>query len=366
MRLGVHKCLVDGRLIEGDVVVDDGTISAVGVSPPGKTGTAVPGFVDVQVNGFAGADFAGCDVDGYRAAGTALAATGVTAYQPTYICLPPDAYAPALQVAAAAQRLAGLPRLIGVHLEGPFLSPERIGAHDPANTALPDTDWARWAVTAGPVTYTTIAPELTGALDLIRFFADAGITVALGHSDADAATADAGFDAGARAVTHLFNAQRPWRHRDPGISGAALVRDAVTLTLILDGNHLAPETVTMIRRTAPGRIALITDAIAAAGQPPGTTMLGDREVTVQDGVARLPDGTLAGSVLTMDRAVREFIELGATPEEAIGAASEVPARLLSRPDLGVLQPGNPADLVVLDESMQVSRTMVGGEVVHAA
>jgi N-acetylglucosamine-6-phosphate deacetylase len=361
----VRECLVGDGVVPGDVVVEDGKIAEVGSRPAGRRGLAVPGFVDVQVNGFAGADFLVADLDGYRAAGRAMAAAGVTAYQPTYICLPDAAYAPALATAAEAQRLDGLPRLIGVHLEGPFLSPDRIGAHDPGNTRLPDIDRAAELLSLGPVGYTTIAPELPGAVDLIRYFVEAGVVVALGHSDAEAGTAIAGFDAGARAVTHLFNAQRPWRHRDPGIAGAALVRDDVTLTIILDGNHLAPETVEMIRRTAPGRIALITDAISAAGRPPGEHLLGDRTVTVTDGVARLADGTLAGSVLTMDQAVRNFVDLGASVAEAVGAATSVPALLLSRSELGSLEPGTPADVVVLDDALSVQRTLVAGAEVYA-
>jgi N-acetylglucosamine-6-phosphate deacetylase len=364
MRLGVRESLVDGRRVPGDVVVEDGAIVAVGAAPAGPRHVAVPGFIDVQVNGFAGVDFSTCDVDGYRVAATAMAATGVTAYQPTYICLPEDAYRPALAVATEAQREVPGPRLLGIHLEGPFLSATRIGAHDPANTRVPDAAWAADIVEAGPVTYTTIAPELPGAVDLIRRSTAAGIVVALGHSDADAATANAGFDAGARAVTHLFNAQRPWHHRDPGIAGAALVHDDVTVTLILDGHHLAPETVEIIRRCARGRIALITDAISAAGRPDGSYPLGDRRVTVTRGAARLDDGTLAGSVLTMDAAIRNFVDLGATVGEAIGAATTVPARLLGLGAPGAIAIGAPADITILDDDLEVVRTLVAGREVY--
>ncbi len=365
--LGVRACLVDGHVVDGDLVVDEGEIVEAGARPAGSRGLAVPGFIDLQVNGFAGIDFSFCDPAGYRTAGEAMAATGVTAYQPTYICLPPEAYRPALAVAAEAQRFEGLPRLLGVHLEGPFLSPARIGAHDPANTRIPDLEWSAAMLATGVVTHTTIAPELPGALKLIRFFSGKGVTVALGHSDADAAAAHAGFDAGARAVTHLFNAQRPWSHRDPGIAGAALVRDDVVLTIIVDGNHLAPETVETIHRCAPGRVVLFTDAISAAGLGSGEYRLGDRTVIVRDdGTARLADGTLAGSVLRMDRAIRNYVALGASPEEAIGTATEVPARLIGRPELGTLTPGTPADITVLDDDLRVVRTLVAGKEVFEA
>ncbi len=364
-RLGVRECLVDGRIVPGDVTVAEGAIAGTGVTPAGEHGLAIPGFVDIQVNGFAGVDFAFANVGGYQTAADAMAATGVTSYQPTYICLPPDAYEPALQIAIEAQRSVAAPRLLGVHLEGPFLSPKRIGAHDPANTRDPDPDWVDRMLAWGIVTYTTIAPELPGALEVIRRFAAAGVTVAIGHSDADAATAVAAFDAGATAVTHLFGAQRGWHHRDPGISGASLLRDDAVLTLILDGNHLAPETVEMTRRCAPGRIALITDAISAAGRPGRTHQLGDRTVVVAGGAARLENGTLAGSVLRMDQAVRNFIELGAPLPEAIGAVTKVPARLIGRPDLAALEPGTPADITVLDDRFEVSRVLVGGEEIYA-
>jgi N-acetylglucosamine-6-phosphate deacetylase len=366
VRLGVRACLVGDRLVPGDLVVDGGEITDVGAAPAGSRGTAVPGFVDVQVNGFAGTDFATAGVEGYRTAAAAMAAFGVTSYQPTYICLPEHSYPEALAVAAEARRSVGAPRLLGVHLEGPFLSPARTGAHDPANTRLPDPDWAADVLGLGPVSYTTVAPELPGALEVIRRFVAAGVVVALGHSDAESGAAHAGFDAGARAVTHLFNAQRPWRHRDPGIAGAALVRDEVALTVILDGHHLAPETVEMIRRCAPGRMVLITDSISAAGRGDGEYPLDDRTVTVRDEVARLADGTLAGSVLTMDRAVRNLIGLGASFEEAVAAATATPASLIGRPELGSLEPGTPADVAVLDDDLSVERTLVGGTEIHAA
>jgi N-acetylglucosamine-6-phosphate deacetylase len=363
MRLGVAECLVAGQRVTGDVTIESGIITGVGVTPAGRRGLAVPGFIDVQVNGFAGVDFAAAGAADYRTAAVALAATGVTAYQPTLVSLPAEAYPPALAAAAAAQPESA-PRLLGVHLEGPFLSPRRHGAHDPANLRSPDRAWMDRMLAAGPVTYVTVAPELKGAEELIRHLTARGITVALGHSDADADATRAGLAAGARAITHLFNAMRPWRHRDPGIAGVAVVDDGAILNVILDGNHLAAETVTLLRRAAPERILLITDAISAAARPDGDYLLGDREVHVAGGVARLADGTLAGSVLTMDEAVRNFVALGATPEEAITAATTTPARLLRRPELGSLDPGTPADVVVLDADLGVIHTLVAGRTVY--
>ena len=279
--------------------------------------------------------------------------------------MPWHTYEASLAAAAAAQGAEGGPHLIGVHLEGPFLSPVRHGAHDPANIRPPDPSLLDRLLGWGPVTTMTLAPEVAGALSLIDRLVGDGVVVSCGHSDADAAAAHAAFDRGATLSTHLFNAQRPWHHRDPGISGAALARDDVVVSMILDGHHLAPETVTMIRRCAPGRAALITDAIAAAGRPDGQYRLGDRHVTVAAGLARLDDGTIAGSVLTMDQAVRAMMDLGAPLEEAVGAATTVPAAALRRPGLGTLTPGSAADVAIVDDSMAVIHTLVRGVEVHA-
>lgn len=358
LRLGVNSALVDGELVRGDVAVTDGSIEAVGLSRAGRSGLAVPGYIDVQINGFDGVDFTSAEEQDYETVAQGLATTGVTSFQPTLIALPPTAYLGALErLAAASVRSA---RLLGMHLEGPFLSPVRCGAHDPANMLRPDLHLTRRLLEAGPVSQITIAPELPGALDLIDLLVSAGVTVALGHSDADAPTAHAAFDRGARAVTHIFGAQRPWRHRDPGISGAALVRDDVYITAIVDGVHLAPDTVRLAARCAGDKFVLITDAIAAAGRPDGRYTLGDRTVVLSGGECRLENGTLAGSSLTMDRAVRNMIELGFSLERSISAATAAPAALIGRPELGTLDPGTPADLCVLDDTFRVVRTMVGG------
>lgn len=376
MRLGVREALVGGEVVHGDVAVEDGVVVDVGLAPAGRGGLAVPGFVDVQVNGFAGVDAAAADLDGYATMAAGLARTGVTAFRPTLVSLPEAAYAAPLAVAGAAAAELRDVRLLGVHLEGPFLAPGRHGAHDPANLRAPDADLMDRLLAAGPVSHVTLAPELPGALDLLGDLAARGLTVSCGHTDADAATAHAAFDRGARAVTHLFNAMRPFGHRDPGIAGVALARSDVVVTVIADGVHLAGDTLAVVHRAARGRLALVTDAIAASGRGDGepprpapeviTAVLGDRAVTVAGAVARLADGTIAGSVVTMDRAVRVLIAAGATLPEAIGAATTVPARLAGRPDLGTLAPGTPADIAVLDDALRVCRTLTAGRETHAA
>ena len=207
----------------------------------------------------------------------------------------------------------------------------------------------------------TLAPELPGGLDLVERLAGAGLVVSCGHSDADVPTAHAAFDRGARAITHLHNAHRRWRPRDPGVGGVALVRPDVTVQAIVDGVHLAPEAAYAAFLAAGARFCLVTDAIEAALLDPGDYKLGGRPVRVRDGAVRLPDGTLAGSVVTMDEAVRNLVASGASlASDAVHAASAAPARLLGRDDLGVLRPGAPAHLTVLDGELRPLRTLVAG------
>ncbi len=380
MRLGVSAALVDGVVVAGDVDVADGLVTAVGLAAGADaSGLAAPGFVDLHINGLAGVDFLHADADGYARAGAALAATGVVAYRPTFITAPEADTLAALAVAAglpcgpgaaAAQRVPGgatiLPEVLGVHLEGPFLSPRWPGAHDPADLRAISDDLVDRLLAGGPVTHVTLAPELPGGMDLVARLSAAGILVSLGHTDADAADAHAAFDRGARSVTHLHNAQRRWSARDPGVAGAGLVRPDVVVQLICDGVHLAPETVLGTFNAAPGRTALVTDAIEATGLPPGDYRLGDRDVVVTDADVRRPDGRLAGTVLTMDAAVRHAVSFGVDRVAALEAASAVPARLAGRADLGVLRPGSPANLVVLDDAGEVRRTLIRGETAYAA
>ena len=361
MRLGVGAALVDGETVAGDVAIEDGTVAEVGLTP-GGTGLAVPGFVDAHINGYAGVDFLRTDLDGYRHVRAALAATGVVALQPTFVTSAPAAYGPASEVAAAAAAGAGdgLPLVVGLHLEGPFLSPEWPGAHDREHLRAPDPALLDELLAPGQVTMVTLAPELDGALELVERLAARGVVVSCGHSDADAAQAHAAFDRGATAITHVHNAHRRWRPRDPGLGGVALVRPDVHVQAIVDGVHLAPESAFGAFLAAGTRFAMVTDAVEAAADEGGRHMLGDRPIEVRDGAVRLPDGTLAGSVATLDACVRRLVGLGATVAEAVHAASTAPSRMLGRPDLGVLRPGAPAHLAVLDDDLNVTRTLVAG------
>jgi N-acetylglucosamine-6-phosphate deacetylase len=341
MRLGVEAALVDGELVSGDVEVADGRVVAVGLAGAGGQGLAVPGFVDLQVNGVGTVDFLGTDAAGHRRAREALLATGVTAYLPTLVT------APEQQLLAALAELGE--DALGVHLEGPFISPDRLGAHPADARRDPDLALLDRLLEGGRVRLVTLAPELAGADALIDRLHECGVVVSLGHTDATAAVAGAAFDRGVRTVTHLFNAMRPLHHRDPGIAGAALARDDVVVQLIVDGVHLAPETVQLVWRAAAGRVALVTDVAAAT--------LGGR---------RPPDGVLAGSRLTMIDAIRNLHALGVPLVDAVGAATAIPARVLGEPWRGRLGIGLPADVVVLDDRLEIRRVLVAGDVRIAA
>src|SRR5579862_8735816 len=358
MKLGVAAAIVDGTLVPGDVEVSDGRIVRCGLASAGGRGLAVPGFVDLQVNGFGGVDFLDADTDGYRRAGDALLETGVTAYLPTLITSPEEKLLAAL---AEVPTVADYPRIAGVHLEGPFLSPHRLGTHDASGRRDPDLQLLDRLLDGGPVRLMTLAPELPGAFTLISRLLERNVTVSLGHSDATAEQATEAFDLGVGTVTHLFNAMRPFLHRDPGIVGAALARDDVIVQLILDGIHLASETVQVVWRAAPGRVALVTDSITAAGASDGAYSFGSLDIQVTEGAVRGPDGVLAGSVLTMIEAVRNLHALGASLPEAIDAATRVPATVLGLEDVGRLTVGGPADLVVLNDRLEIERVLVGGE-----
>ena len=358
MRLGVEAALVGDLLVAGDVEVEDGRIVGVGLASAGGRGIAVPGFVDLQVNGFGGVDFLDADAEAYRRAGAALLETGVTAYLPTLITSPEQQLLAAIREVPVDE---SRPRILGLHLEGPFLSPNRLGTHEASSRRDPDPALLARLLDAGPVRLMTLAPELPGALDLIDRLLARGVTVALGHSDATAEQANLAFDRGARSVTHLFNAMRPFFHRDPGIIGAALAREDVAVSLIVDGIHLAGETVRTTWRAARGRLALVTDAIAATPRVDGPSSLGELDVHVHEGAVRGPDGVLAGSVLTMIEAIRNLHALGVPIEEAVGAATTVPARILGTTELGRLDVGCAADVVVLNDRVEVERVLVGGD-----
>ena len=358
MRLGVGAALVDGTLVPGDVEIADGKISAVGLSSANGGGIASPGFVDLQVNGFAGVDFFAADSDGYRRAGKGLLECGVTSYQPTFITSPEEQLVAAL---AEVPLNGAAPRVLGAHLEGPFISPQRLGTHPADARRDPDAGLLRRLLAAGPVSHVTLAPELPGALELVELLRERGVTVSCGHSDATAAEAREAFARGVKTVTHIFNAMRPFAAREPGLAGAALVTGDVVVQVILDGVHLADDTARLVWQAAGGRVALVTDAIAAAHAGDGAYTIAGVDFEVEDGVARNADRVLAGSTVCMIDAVRNLVALGASVEAALSAATALPARIAGRSELGTLASGSVADVLVLDDSLEIQRVLVRGE-----
>jgi N-acetylglucosamine-6-phosphate deacetylase len=358
VRLGVEAALVRGELVPGDVEVEDGTVVSVGLAGGARGCVAVPGFVDLQVNGFAGVDFLSASTADYERSGFALLEGGVTAFQPTFITAPEGAMLDALR---AMPPNGSSPHVVGAHVEGPFLSPDRLGTHPREHRRDPDLALLERLLDAGRVTTFTLAPELPGADALIRRLLERGVVVSAGHTNATAAQAHAAFDLGVSTVSHLFNAMRPFRSRDPGVAGVALTRPDVFVQMIVDGHHLADETVRLIWAAAAGRVALVTDATAGATENPGSYQLGDIEIESSGGVPVREDGVLAGTLLTMIDAVRNLHKLGISFEDAVGAATSVPARILGRPDLGVVEPGGAADIVVLDDRLEIVRVLSGGK-----
>ncbi|MDO4253651.1 MAG: N-acetylglucosamine-6-phosphate deacetylase [Kocuria sp.] len=350
--------------IQGETLVQVGTDAPpAGARRLGKKILA-PGFVDMHVHGGGGAAF----TDGVAAAQTVLAthrAHGTTTMVASLVTDTIDHLEHQVSVLAP---LAEAGELAGIHLEGPWLSQQRCGAHDPALLIDPtEADVVRLLDAGrGHVRMVTLAPERHGALETIALLRSRGVVAALGHTDATHQQTAAGLDAGARVGTHLFNAMPSVHHRKPGPIPWLLNHPDVVVELIADGIHLHPSVVSMAAHAAQGRFALITDAMAAAGNPDGSYRLGPLDVDVVGGVARIRDtGAIAGSTLTLDAAVRYAVNHAHLPlEVAVRAASTTPADVLGRSDIGRIAPGARADLVVLDTHMTVCDVLIAGRQVE--
>lgn len=357
------------------VAVEDGVIVGVvagdtygGVLPDVDlpAGVLAPGLVDIQINGCFGIDFVAAEPAGWAEVTRRLPETGVTAFLPTFITAPVPVLVDALRRTAVLPPLGGA-RVLGVHVEGPFLAPNRHGAHDLAFLRDPDPDAVDALIEAAPglLRMHTMAPERTGGLAAVRRLAEAGVLVSVGHSDATAAQTEAAADAGARLVTHLFNAMRPLHHREPGVVGQALADPRLACGLIADLHHVAAPVCRLAFAAAPGRIVLVTDAVAAAGMPPGEYDLGGQRVVVDPlGLPRRADGTIAGSGLRLDAAVANVVAAGVDLRSAVDAATRLPADLLGRPDLGRIAPGATADLVWLGDDLSARATWIAGDLAY--
>ncbi len=358
------------------VAVSDGVIMGVvagetygGVRPDVDlpSGVLVPGLVDIQINGCFGVDFVAADSAGWAEVSRRLPETGVTSFLPTFITAPvPDLVAALRRTAALPADLGGA-GVLGVHVEGPFLAPNRHGAHDPALLCDPTPEAVDALIEAAPglLRLHTLAPERPGGLAAIRRLVEGGVLVGVGHSDATAEQTEAAADAGARLVTHLFNAMRPLHHREPGVIGQGLVDPRLTCGLIADLHHVAAPVCRLAFAAAPGRIVLVTDAVAAAGMPPGTYDLGGQQVSVDSlGLPRRPDGTIAGSGLRLDAAVANVVAAGVDLRSAVDAATRLPADILGRPDLGRIEVGATADLVWLGDDLSARATWLAGRLAY--
>jgi N-acetylglucosamine-6-phosphate deacetylase len=361
--------LPDATIGEATLQVEQGVITRV---VPGLDSSAdlvprgyiAPGFVDLQVNGAYGLDFT---TDGGSVAEVAarLPETGVTSFLPTLITSPFEDYSEQVGNVRRASLDATGAKVLGIHLEGPYLNPVKCGAHNPALLRTVDVDEiVRWAG-GDMIRIVTLAPELPGALEAVRRLRHRGIVVSAGHSNATFDEALAGLHAGITWGTHLFNAMSALGHREPGLSGA-LLASRVPCGLIADGIHVHPAMVKLaFQIKGADGLTLVTDAMAAMGMPPGRYKLSDREVIVDSASARLADGTLAGSILAMDQAVRNAIEFThCSPGEAITMATATPARLLGLERKGRIAPDCDADLVLLDQALHVTHTIVAGQVVY--
>jgi N-acetylglucosamine-6-phosphate deacetylase len=344
------------------ILVEDGLIAALGDEALAADGvpaldggglSAHPGFIDLQVNGVEGLDFTS-DPDTIGRAGAALARHGVTTFLPTIISSPRGTVETAIASWRAAVDEAtegAVP--IGLHLEGPFLSAARAGAHDAGCLRSPDLDDIAGWTTAG-VRMITLAPELPGGLEAVALIARSGTVAAIGHTDADAATTTRAIDAGARYATHLFNAMPPLDRRAPGAVGALLADERMTVGLIADGEHVDRLVLGIAARAMRGRLSIVSDSVGGA--------LGGRPL--EGGPhARLPDGTIAGGTAGLDHGVRVMAEL-IGPDAAIEAVTAVPARLLGLDDgRGFIRLGGRADLVLLTGRLEVAATIIGGRAV---
>jgi N-acetylglucosamine-6-phosphate deacetylase len=357
----VSGAVVDGAWCPGDVAVDGGRVTDVGLPPARGDLIAVPGLVDLLCHGYAGVDLASAEVDEIAALRAAVARDGTTALCPSLLTDDPGRTVAALgRLDAARPRDEPGAHLLGAHLEGPFLAPTRLGTHPPEHRRDPDPALLARLLDAGRVDVVTLAPELPGAHALVATLRARGVVVSAGHSDADAAAAHAAIERGVTAVTHLHNAMSGLDHRAPGLAAVALTRPEVVATVIGDGHHVAAEMLRLAAAAAAGRWALVTDATAAAGMPDGPFRLAGVPVTLADGAVRNAGGGLAGAAAPLVRGVRTAVAAGVGIVAAVEAATGVPARLLGRPDLGRLRPGGPADLVLLDADLTVTRVLVGG------
>lgn len=366
-----------GRFVKCDFNVEDGRFGSVGVvheksdcrarenESVDLTGKyVIPGLVDVHTHGSMNADFSDGDYDDLVRMAGYLASSGVTSFAPAGMTLPYDVLAKAFRTGRrlADEKPEGCARLMGIHMEGPFFSEKKKGAQNGAYLKDPDFDAFKelYDGCGGLVRIVDVAPELTGAADFTEK-ASKLATVSIAHTDAGYEDAKAAIDAGAKHLTHLYNAMPPIHHRDPGVIGAGSENENVIAELICDGYHVHPSSIRMAFRLFPDRICLISDSLRCCGMPEGKYELGGQDVFLKDGVARLEDGTIAGSASNIFTCMRNVIEYGIPRETAILAATLTPAGEIGADDvIGSIEPGKYADFVVCDEDLDPEAVYIGG------
>lgn len=360
----------DGRFVRGGFSVENGRFAHVLEDVPGPAedldgALVIPGLVDIHVHGCAGADFSDGDYAGLVRMARYLARRGVTSFAPASMTLPYDALDKAFHAAARLRRegLADGARLMGIQMEGPFLSREKRGSQNPAYLRLPD--WDRFLrlydAAEGLLRIVDVAPELPGAAEFTRR-ASEKCRVSVAHTAAGYDQAAAVFDAGATHLTHLFNAMSGIHHRHPGPIGAASERENVTAELICDGIHVHPSAVRMAFRLFPGRICLISDALRCCGMADGSYSLGGQEILLSGGVARLTGGAIAGSAADLYQCMRRAVSFGIPREQAVWAATALPARVIGREsETGAIADGRAADFVICGGELEPEAVYLGGK-----
>lgn len=360
----------DGRFVRGGFSVENGRFAHVLEDVPGPAedldgALVIPGLVDIHVHGCAGADFSDGDYAGLVRMARYLARRGVTSFAPASMTLPYDALDKAFHAAARLRRegLADGARLMGIQMEGPFLSREKRGSQNPAYLRLPD--WDRFLrlydAAEGLLRIVDVAPELPGAVEFTRR-ASEKCRVSVAHTAAGYDQAAAVFDAGATHLTHLFNAMSGIHHRHPGPIGAASERENVTAELICDGIHVHPSAVRMAFRLFSGRICLISDALRCCGMADGSYSLGGQEILLSGGVARLTGGAIAGSAADLYQCMRRAVSFGIPREQAVWAATALPARVIGREsETGAIADGRAADFVICGGELEPEAVYLGGK-----
>ena len=370
VRIGGGRVLTPDGSRFTDVTIKGDRIESVGPREDDReidaTGLIVsPGFIDLQINGGHGIDLAD-QPDAIWRLGAKLPRHGVTAFLPTIVS------SPASTTDAAIETLHQRPdgyvgaEPLGLHLEGPMLNPKKRGAHNLDSLVLPDPSVIEgWSKRSG-ITLVTLAPELPGALSVIAELVERGVVVAAGHTSATSAQTAAAMAAGLSAVTHLFNAMAPFDHRNPSLLNVALFSPDLPVGLIADGVHVHPEVIAATwAAKGPSRIILVTDAVAAMGQPPGTYPFAGGTITADQSGVRNEHGVISGSNLTMDQAVRNLQAFtGCDPDEALLSATETPARLIRETHRGHIWPGATADLALLNDDLRVEITICAGRIVY--